>query len=182
MFGSLILSTVSSKAQAFAPFTQKDILSGDVMTVNQAFLKQKKATVLLFLSARCPCSDSHISEIKSLQELWGSQMNFLAIHSNQNETLDETVAYFKKVRLGFPVINDFQASIADMYKAFKTPHVFVLNPDGEVIYRGGVSSSQHFDPSVKKYLRDVLSDISEGKSPRMSESKSLGCVILRTKE
>jgi len=57
-----------------------------------------------------------------------------------------------------------------------------LNTQGNVIYRGGVSSSQHFSPNVKKYLRDVLSDVVNGQKVRMSESKSLGCVILRKKD
>jgi len=144
-----------------------------------------KYTVILFLSSRCPCSNSHINEIKELYSLYGSpsniaMANFVAIHSNQNETQQEAEKYFQKNNIKFPVISDVDAKIADIFKAFKTPHVFVLNNHAEIIYRGGVSSSQHFSENVKKYLRDVLFDLSKGEKPRWTETRSLGCVILRS--
>ena len=164
---------------AFEGFEKADVINAKVIQLNAQTLKEKKATVLIFLSARCPCSHSHIEEIKELNSIFKEQIRFIAIHSNQNETLEESKKYFSQVNLGFPVVDDVNAAIADQYKAFKTPHAFVLDPNGEIIYRGGVSSSQHFDTTVKKYLRDILTDISQGQKPRMTESKSLGCVILR---
>jgi len=178
----ILLFLMSYSVWAFESISQKDIVSGQSVELNANTLKANKATVLLFLSARCPCSNSHVSEIKDLNTLFKDQIRFIGIHSNQNENALESKKYFTQIELGFPVLEDSDAIIADRYKAFKTPHVFVLDSRGEVIYRGGVSSSQHFDSHVKKYLRDVLTDINQGQAPRMSESKSLGCVILRTQE
>ena len=178
----ILLLFMSYSVWGFESFSQKDIVSGQSVELDANTLKMKKATVLLFLSARCPCSNSHVDEIKDLHILFKDQIRFIGVHSNQNENALEAKKYFNQIDLGFPVLKDTDAIIADRYKAFKTPHVFVLDSRGEIIYRGGVSSSQHFDSSVKKYLRDVLTDINQGQAPRMSESKSLGCVILRTKE
>lgn len=142
--------------------------------------QEKIASVVVFLSARCPCSNSHIEELKSLA-LNYSNIQFIAVHSNQNESLEEAKIYFKKQNLKFPVLEDKGALIADEFKAFKTPHAFVVNSQGQILYKGGVSSSSHFSDDVKKYLREVLEDVSHGKEPRYTDTRSLGCVILREK-
>jgi len=179
---ALFLLSIQTWASDVTTLKGLDMVSGQKIEINQQVFDGYKATVILFLSARCPCSNSHISEIKDLRKMYGQQIKFVAIHSNQNESVAEAQKYFKEIDLGFPVISDEDALIADSFKAFKTPHAFLLDAQGNVIYRGGVSSSQHFSPNVKKYLRDVLSDVVNGQKVRMSESKSLGCVILRKKD
>lgn len=178
----LFLLTQSVYAQSSVGIQGVDIITDQKVKTNIVFNEKEssfKFSVIIFLSARCPCSNSHIDELKDLSKKYHSTVQFVAVHSNQNETQEEAKIYFKKQNLNFPIISDSGAKIADEFKAFKTPHVFVLNQKAEIIYRGGVSSSQHFSPDVKKYLREVLEDIVDGKSPRHTETRSLGCVILR---
>lgn len=138
----------------------------------------KKGAVIVFLSALCPCSNSHIDELKSLANEY-PDFSFVAVHSNADETKDISQDYFKKANLSFPVIQDKEFQIADQFKALKTPHAFVLTTTGSVVYKGGVSNSKDARKADRKFLREALSDLSQGKSVQTPEGRALGCAITR---
>ncbi len=140
----------------------------------------KQGVVVVFLSAVCPCSDSHIHELSRLKTEY-SEFSFVGVHSNTDEGRELTQKYFTQTKLPFPVIQDTNAKIADEFKAFKTPHAFVISPKGEILYQGGVSSSRHFDSADRKYLREALGDLKAGRKVGMAEGRTLGCIISRGK-
>lgn len=140
----------------------------------------KKALVVVFLSAKCPCSDSHISEIKDLASVY-PDIRFIGVNSNLDESEEFSRAYFKKAGFSFPVIKDKNTEIADRYSALKTPHAFVLNRDGQILYQGGVSSSRQIEKADRKYLREALEDIHLDHEVRTKEGRTLGCTITRGK-
>ncbi len=141
-------------------------------------LEQKKGLVVVFLSAVCPCSNSHLNELKTLSREF-PQFNFVGVHSNVDEGKDLTERYFANVNLPFPIVQDSGARIANEFKALKTPHAFVILQDGAVAYEGGVSSSRNFDSADQKFLREALSDLAADKKVRTPEGRTLGCVISR---
>jgi hypothetical protein len=138
-------------------------------------------TVVVFLSATCPCSDSHIPYLKKLTSEF-PQINFLAIHSNMDENEKTTQAYFKSVNLPFAVIEDSEAKLADTFKAFKTPHAFILSKENQILYEGGVTSSAKAHQASHFHLRDALLDLTSGKEIKVKEVRTLGCMISREKE
>ena len=140
----------------------------------------KKALVIVFLSAKCPCSNSHIEELQKLNADF-PDFAFVGIHSNMDEPESQSEEYFKKLKLSFPVIQDNDAKYADQFAAFKTPHTFVLSQKGEVLYQGGVSNSHDIKKSDKLFLREALEDISKGQKIRNTEGRTLGCFIVRKK-
>jgi peroxiredoxin len=106
---------------------------------------------------------------------------FVGIHSNVDEDLETSKTYFEQKKLVFPVIQDRNAQIADQFKAFKTPHAFVLSSEGKILYQGGVTNSAQFSRANKKFLREALEDIRSKKDIRTPEGRTLGCVIARSK-
>ncbi|PIS10906.1 MAG: thioredoxin family protein [Bdellovibrio sp. CG10_big_fil_rev_8_21_14_0_10_47_8] len=139
---------------------------------------EKKGLVLVFMSAKCPCSNSHVPELKALAEKY-KDFRFVAVHSNSDEDLKSAKSYFQSAQLPFPVLEDSKDLIADELKAYKTPHAFVLGPQGDILYQGGVTSSAIATQADRHYLDEVLEDISQGKKPRLSRGRTLGCVIMR---
>lgn len=137
-----------------------------------------KGTVLVFLSATCPCSHSHIGLLKRLSAKH-PEFNFFAVNSNANEPVEVARAYFEAQGLPFPVLRDRELKIADAYHASKTPHAFVLDLKNEVVYRGGVTNSSKADQADKLYLENALNDIEAGRPVTTPESRTLGCVISR---
>lgn len=142
---------------------------------------EAKGLVIAFMSSLCPCSNSHVGLLKDYKEKF-KDFDFLVLHSNQNEELEASKVYFKTSLPDFLVLQDENAKWADEFKAFKTPHAFVLNAQGEVVYQGGVTSSAQASRADRKYLLEVLEDLQAGKKPRVSEGRTLGCMIQREKD
>lgn len=138
----------------------------------------KKGTVVIFMSAKCPCSDSHVPVVKKLSANF-KNFEFVIIHSNADETKKDAYNYFKKAALNLNVIEDLHSKIADDFKAFKTPHAFVVNPRGQIVYQGGVTNSSHAASADKHFLEDALKDLNANKSVQLAEGRTLGCVIMR---
>ncbi|MFN8845444.1 MAG: thioredoxin-like domain-containing protein [Bdellovibrionales bacterium] len=156
-------------------------LKGTDLLTNRKIIitpEENIALVVLFLSAKCPCSNSHINEIKNLSQEY-SDFTFIAVHSNVDESPEVSKNYFQNIGLGFDVIDDNLQVIANQYKAYKTPHAFVVRNNGELAYQGGVSNSNDFGKSDKKFLREALSDIKNNRKVRTPEGRTLGCAINR---
>jgi hypothetical protein len=153
-----------------------DLFSGAELKLE---FPKTRSTVVVFLSATCPCSDSHIVEIKALHQDF-PEFDFVGIHSNSNEKKLPTQTYFQNLKLPFSVIRDREAQIADLFKASKTPHAFVISATGQILYRGGVSSSSRFHDKVeRKFLREALEDLKAARPVRVAEGRTLGCAISR---
>ncbi|MBX7231325.1 MAG: redoxin domain-containing protein [Bdellovibrionales bacterium] len=164
-FASVVLSQVSGK----------HVLNHKTVTVSS---KNKKGLVVLFISAVCPCSASHLNELKSLPKEY-PDFNFVGIHSNQNENELVTQNYFSKAELPYPILQDPKATIADQYRAKKTPHAFIISPKGQILYQGGISDCETFQKAKRKYLRAALEDLHQGRPVAQPETRTLGCIIDR---
>lgn len=178
MFIFLLSALISlAKAEIPSQITGKDLLKGSASSFATHFT-DKKALVVVFMSARCPCSNSHVPVLSKLVEKY-PDVRFVAVHSNFEEPTKEAQEYFRLLRLPFPVLEDDHAKIADQFKALKTPHAFVLSPEGKILYQGGVTNSAMADQSDRNYLNEALEDILKGQKVRTSEGRTLGCVITR---
>ncbi len=141
-------------------------------------LAKSPSTVVLFLSAKCPCSMSHMEEVRTLAKDFPN-VQFVAINSNKDETLEMGRNYFSQADLTFPVVRDENLKYADQLKAVKTPHAFILNRSGNILYQGGVSDSAKFPNATRKFLREALTDLSKDQEIRTPLARALGCSIFR---
>lgn len=173
--GSLLLLSLIylSPAQAYVGKNLKDQSQVSFPSAG------KKGTVVVFLSARCPCSESHEVSLKRLYEQYAPLgFEFVAVHSNQDESEAFTQAHFNAALLPFPVIQDQGAELASQFKAIKTPHVFLLQ-NNQIIFQGGVDDSAQSAKSHKHYLADALQETFLGKPVTLAQVRTLGCAIKR---
>jgi len=176
-FLSFFSLNLSAAIMAPPQIVASNILTAANQTV-QLQSPQLSGAVVIFMSAKCPCSNSHVEVVKKLSEQY-KNFQFVAVHSNTDESKEDSETYFKKAQFSFPVLQDSDAKIADQFKAFKTPHAFVINPKGEIVYQGGVTDSSHAPSAAKNYLADALAEVSQNKPVSVAQSRTLGCVILR---
>ncbi len=184
-----VLSTWALTAHATGPIKGRDLMTATAKNENLALQAEadkqitvapgELGTVVIFLSSHCPCSDSHVALVKDLVRDF-SKFSFVAVHSNEDENLAEAQNYFRGVNLGMPIIQDQQAKLADEFRALKTPHAFVIGKNGQVLYRGGITSSNYGPSADRAYLRDALNDIVLNRTVRQPEGRTLGCLISRT--
>lgn len=137
-----------------------------------------KAWVVVFLSVKCPCSNGHLSRLKALQQRYHEKgFVFVGVHSNADESSAQD--YFRDQQLGFPVIDDRSQVLANAFSALKTPHIFVVESTGRVLYQGGVDDCKTGETPKRDFLADALADLTAGRVVQVREGKVLGCRIAR---
>jgi peroxiredoxin len=179
----LVLGVFSSASfGAIERIQGSDLLTGKKLEyyLGSSEARAKKATVVVFLSAKCPCSQSHEEVLKQLhKDFSGPDFQFIGVHSNADEGLEMTQLHFEKAGLPFAVLHDEKAEIADQLGAYKTPHVYVIGKGQEVLFRGGVDDSHHAPAAQRHYLRNALTAIRDGKPIADRAVRVLGCAIKR---
>lgn len=141
-------------------------------------LRNKKAVVYYFLSARCPCSQGSFDHLNSLQQKY-PDFEFVGFHSSVDIPKSEALTYFKKYQIDFPIILDDEVLYADKLKALKTPHVFIIGKNDEILFQGGATNSRNPKNASKFYLQDALVALNAGLVPAVQNAKAIGCYISR---
>lgn len=155
-----------------------DSLSGKLAQIE--LKAAKKGTVVLFLSARCPCSRSHEESLKALWKEYAPRgFQFIGVHSNRDEDAEVTRRHFTGTALPFPIIEDPELKLANAFGALKTPHSYLLKPDGEMAFQGGVDNSADASQASQYFLKEALSAVDSGRDPAVKVARALGCAIKR---
>jgi peroxiredoxin len=176
----ILVAHIALASAASAPAVPTSI-TGENLVINaqQTFvIAPDKTYAIVFLSAKCPCSLSHLTELKNLAQDY-PEIQIVGVHSNNDEDHVLAESYFKIHGLTFPVIQDKNNALADQFGALKTPHAFII-ANGKVVYRGGVSDRQTFEPDARKYLREAMEDLKQKRPVKTSNTRTLGCAIPRS--
>ena len=172
-------SAVGDAAPAF------ELKSADGKTYSLADLKGK-TVVLEWINPNCPFSVRHATE-KTMIETSGKHADvvWLAINSTREGHSDylepaEHLAYNKEKGITYPVLYDSSGSVGHAYDARTTPHMFVIDEQGKLIYNGAIDD----DPRGGKgkterinYVDSGLTAHAGGKSPDPSTTKPYGCSV-----
>ena len=138
-----------------------------------------KIVIINFWSAECPHSARTDSLILEILGKWNGEVELLSIDSNRNESVPmvEEAATARHVP---NVLIDANHTVADQYEAIATPHVFVLDREGILRYRGGVDdvTFRRREPT-QSFLRDAVESLLHGEVPKVSEMPAYGCAIVR---
>lgn len=157
-------------------FTGVSLATGNEETVEIA--KTEKPLVLIFISKDCPCSKGNISYINELSKNY-PEFKFIGVHSKKGTPVNEVKNYLSDKKVNFEVINDSNLSIASKLNALKTPHAFIVNLKGEVVYNGGVTNSTFPENAKEFFLKNALDDFKNHRPIAKNETKTLGCFIVR---
>lgn len=143
---------------------------------SSSLTESQQGTVLVFVSAECPCSLNHESTMRRIAKYFDEYL-FLGVHSNADEP--HAASHFKENPLGFTILDDPAGELADRYGALKTPHAFVINRKGDVLFSGGVDDSHDPKRAKTHYLERTLVALREIKPIPERHSRALGCTIQR---
>lgn len=110
---------------------------------------------------------------------WQDDVSMLTIASNRNETAED-VANVAEARRLPTVLRDANCEVADLFEAQTTPHVFVIDRDGILRYRGAVDDVTFRQRVPTRFFLDLaVESLLEGHSPALTESPAYGCTIVR---
>lgn len=149
----------------------------------KTLLEKKKVVVLIFLATECPIVDEYVDRIVKLTiEYKEKEIQFVGIHSNKHETVEDIKKYTEKHGFKFPILLDPKNKIADYFQARRTPEVFLIDKDKTLRYRGAIDDSRK-TPEVH-YLQNVLNLILDGQPipEKDRKTRAIGCTIKRVRK
>lgn len=79
------------------------------------------------------------------------------------------------------VLLDEDGDVGHLYRAKTTPHMYIINEQGVLLYQGGIdsipSTSPEDIPRAKNYVRAALADIEAGRPVQTPEARPYGCAV-----
>jgi hypothetical protein len=79
-----------------------------------------------------------------------------------------------------PYVVDAGHQVADAFGARKTPHVYLFNTEGRLMYRGAIDDNVRTAKKVaENYLLDAIEAVGNGQKAELTETPALGCSIKR---
>lgn len=152
-----------------------------------------KVVLLHFWSTTCPYETVADPKFVELEKRWKDNKDvvILAINANSSEIGDKVPSdgyaaikeHARKKGLTHALIADHGNKLADLFQAKSTPHCFVLDRKGTIVYAGGLDDDPKGDKgaATQNYARDAVEAVLAGKEVTLKESKPYGCSIKRIK-
>ncbi len=138
-----------------------------------------RVVIVNFWSAECPHSERTDRYLISLLERWNGEVEMLSIAANRNESAS-LVAEVAETRRLPKVLIDAQHAVADLYGAMTTPHVFLVDREGILRYRGAVDNITFRQREATRFfLQEAVEALLHGRLPELSETPAYGCAIVR---
>ena len=141
-----------------------------------------KIVVLEWTNPECPFVKRHYDAdtMTTLAEQWkGKEVVWIAVDSTNFATDASDQAWRKEHEIPYPIVGDRSGEIGTSYAAKTTPHMFVIDPNGTVVYQGAIDDDPSGDSDGKatNYVAAALEDVSAGKPVRTAETKPYGCSV-----
>ncbi len=184
---SALIAADSPAVGTTAPDFSLTDSKGKTQTVSQY---KGKYIVLEWFSPECPFVKKHYGSgnMQKLQEEFTAKgVVWLSIDSSAPglegnltaEQANSKMAEWKTKQTAFLLDPDGKAGRT--YGAKNTPHMFVINPEGRIVYEGAIDSKASPNPSdiasSTNYVKVALEESQAGKTVSNPNTKPYGCSV-----
>ncbi|MBI1313817.1 redoxin domain-containing protein [bacterium] len=145
----------------------------------------RTALVLVLLSTECPISNSYISLLNRLHFEWAQldrRVDLIGLISDSSLTRAAAVAHSAEFKLAFPVLFDGSGELAGLLKPTHTPEAFVLDAQGQLVYRGRIDDTyadvgkRRLEPTSHE-VRDAVEALLKGEPVNVAVQPPVGCLF-----
>lgn len=164
-----------------------ELMNVDGKKVSLSDYNDKEGVIVVFTCNHCPFAKMWEDRIMDLDVKYAeSGWSVVAINPNDPSVVPSDSYEKMKERASekgytFPYLFDEGQKVYPTYGATKTPHVYLLKRHGDrfkVEYIGAIDDNHKSAKSVKtKYVEDAIKALKNGKKPKITEAKAIGCSI-----
>jgi peroxiredoxin len=187
---TFVLAISSFAVEIGKPAPDFTLSSVDGKTVKLSDYKGK-IVVLEWFNMGCPFVQKHYKnqDMQNLQKeytdkgvVWLGINSTNPAHKSKNYlTPKEAAAQVKEFKMNSTaMLQDADGKVGKAYGATSTPHMYVIDASGNLVYRGAIDDQPKAssDPKrAKNYVRAALDEILAGKPVSTAETKQYGCSI-----
>ncbi len=183
----LLVSSLFGKELALGagiPLADLKMLDVSSDTVSLGTVAGPNGLVVIFSCNTCPwviAWEGRYVELAGAYKPKG--FGFVAVNPNEayrekKDSYASMQAHAKEKGYNFYYALDKDSKLARAFGATHTPHVFVFNAEGKLVYRGAIDDdAKNPDKVEETYLADALDACLAGKPVKTTSSKALGCSI-----
>ncbi len=137
------------------PYVQKHYNSGNIPKLQDEYTK--KGVIWMSICSSAPGKQGNLptGEIRKRIKEHNAKMTFYLIDSD--------------------------GKVGRMYGAKTTPHFFIINKDGTLVYAGGIDDKPSTDAedikTARNYVREALDNLLAGSNPPVKSTKPYGCSV-----
>ena len=147
-----------------------------------------KIVVLEWFNETCPyCKGTWGSGLvpKLLTDLQEhkAEVVYLAVNSSANRPEDKIVEsgkeFLEEFEIEIPILNDYNGKVGRAYKARTTPHMFVIDAEGILVYQGALSDDSRSKEGAEAdtHILRVVTQIDAGEEVSPSYVQPWGCPV-----
>jgi hypothetical protein len=149
-----------------------------------------KWVVLEWTNSGCPFTRKHYSSgnMQNLQKQWtGKGVVWFSVLSSAPgkegymTAADENAYLRDKGAAPTAALMDPKGDLGHLYGAKATPHMFVINPKGEVVYAGAIDDRPSTDrgdiSGATNYVSSALKEAMSGKKVSTPNTEAYGCSV-----
>ncbi len=185
-FLTLILSTLVLTGFAQLKVGDKapdfNLLNTDGKMIALSDYNSQEGVIVIFTCNHCPYAKYNEQRMKDLHKHYAKK-KFPVVAINPNDSAaykTDGFSYMVAKNYQFPYLLD-DKGVYKQYGATKTPHVFLLEKKADqfnVAYIGAIDDSPQDAADVgEKYLEMAIKAIKDGKTPKYTTTKAIGCGI-----
>ena len=187
---SLLAATIASAAPAPgqpAPSFRASDVTGKAVSLADF---KGKYVVLEWNNPGCPFVQKHYDSgnMQSLQKRYGAEnVAWLSINSTSESSSDymapaKLAAWFKQHNAApTAVLMDTNGEVGRAFGAKVTPHMYVIDPNGTLVYAGAIDDKRSANPADVKtasnFVATALTEAKSGKPVSKATSNAYGCSI-----
>jgi len=158
-------------------------IDGQTYTLAE-LVANNKTVAVMFSCNHCPYVRAWEDRMKAIQRDYKGR-GFVLAAINSNDTVKHPDDDFNSMKeraeqegFNFLYLRDESQEVAHAYAGTHTPHVFLLDGNGVLQYRGAIDDNHDEPDAVQQhYLRDALDAVLTGNTPATTASDAKGCTI-----
>jgi peroxiredoxin len=147
-----------------------------------------KIVVLEWFNIECPLSRYHYETKNTMVELAkkykGKNVVWLAVNSTSHTTPGPNKTFAKRHGLPYLILDDRSGKVGRAYGAQTTPHMYIINPRGRIVYEGAIDDSPlgKKKEGVVNYVDNALAELTARKAVSTPKTKPYGCSVKYAKK
>ncbi len=128
------------------------------------YMEKYQVIGVLFMGNQCPYVIELLEDLKQLQQEREPQgMTLVGMNANQGsknsgENFEQMKVFAQDHQLNFSYLRDVTQDVAKSFGATQTPELFLLNHEGRLCYRRGMTKEQS---AVKQWIEDIRGAIAQ---------------------
>jgi peroxiredoxin len=144
-----------------------------------------KIVVLEWFNYECPFARYNYEKTTAVNDLVNKFKDkgvvFLAINSTGHQESTKNKEFAEQFKVSHPILNDSKGTVGKAYGAQTTPHTFIIDAKGNIVYNGAFDNAPlgktPEGAQYVNYIDKALGELTGGKTVSTQQTKPYGCSV-----